>query len=115
MFLRTLSLLTEEGAKESLLETFRPKPTSKLVRTQVHKMSHPCKAPVLLVWDGSILYTRDCSSLILVKELCLLVVYFTLEMPSHPKPLINPPASQTYSSQKAEEPDLREKIWERDR
>ena len=36
-------------------------------------------------------------------------------MPSPPEPLITTPTSQTYSSQKAKEPDLREKIQERDR
>jgi hypothetical protein len=49
--------------------------------------------------------TRDCSSGILL----------TLEMPSPPEPLFTPPESQIYSSQKAEEPDLREKIRELDR
>jgi hypothetical protein len=36
-------------------------------------------------------------------------------MPSPPEHLFTPPASQTRSSQKAEEPDLRERILERDR
>jgi hypothetical protein len=49
--------------------------------------------------------TRDCSSGILL----------TLEMPSPPEPLFTPPEPQTYSSQKAEEPDLRGKIRELDR
>jgi hypothetical protein len=49
-----------------------------------------------------------------LSERCLLV-YLTVEMPSPPEPLITPPAPQTYSSQNAEEPDLRGKIRERDR
>jgi hypothetical protein len=49
-----------------------------------------------------------------LSEPCLLAC-LTVEMHSPSEPLITPPAPQAYSSQKAGEPGLREKIRERDR